>query len=321
MVVTQSDEADHQHPATPAATKSAAPSNPETMTAPGHTDPGIPMSLKALGTVVGSTTALTALLFYFGWSRAYYFYDYFGVDSSVLSLTTQDYIQLSVDGLFVPLAIAACGGLALLYVQSRLAQRIATSRRLRRLAIAAGVLGGLLMINGLSRVLGPTPFNRYLAVAPLSLALGALLFFYGMRLLRRARIETPARVSAGEWVALLTVLGVALFWLVNDYSADVGVSRARQFVSELGALPNAQLFSTKSLGLSAPGIRETRCRNPEATYAYRYDGLKLVLQSGDAYLFLPGRWTRADGIAILLPRNDTVRLEFSRAHVDPTRPC
>ena len=289
-------------------------------------DSGLPLSLKALGTVVGSTTAVAALLFYFGWSRAYYFYEYFGVDSSVLNLSTRDYVQLSVDGLFVPLIVIACGALALLWARAGVVRRIAKSRRLRALALIEGIVGGLLLINGLSRIVVSTPLNSFLAVAPLSLAIGVCLIFSGVRLYRRTRpdaVVAPAWVSAGEWAALFTLLGMALFWIANDYSAEVGQTRARQFQTELPALPATQVFATKSLGITAPGVHETRCTRPDAAYLYRYDGLKLVLQSGDVYLLLPARWSRRDGVAIVLPRNDSTRLQFSppRIRTPATPPC
>jgi Zn-dependent protease with chaperone function len=46
--------------------------------------------VRIVGSIVAPTTLLTALLFYFGWSFAYWFFAYFGVDSTVLGLTTQD---------------------------------------------------------------------------------------------------------------------------------------------------------------------------------------------------------------------------------------
>ena len=52
--------------------------------APPDSDPAvgeISRLAKILGNVVAPTTALTALLFYFGWSHAYWFFDYFGVNS------------------------------------------------------------------------------------------------------------------------------------------------------------------------------------------------------------------------------------------------
>jgi hypothetical protein len=36
-----------------------------------------------------------------------------------------------------------------------------------------------------------------------------------------------------------------------------------------------------------------------------------VLRSGNQYLFLPEDWTRENGTALVIPRTDTLRLEFS----------
>lgn len=47
------------------------------------------------------------------------------------------------------------------------------------------------------------------------------------------------------------------------------------------------LYSEKSLNLQAPGVREIDGHSPDAAYRFRYEGLKLVPQSGNQYLFLP----------------------------------
>ncbi len=292
----------------------------------GGSDTAIPSSARRLAALAGSTTVITGLLFYFGASRAYYFYDYLGVDSTLLNLTTRDYLQLSVDGLFVPILVMGVGGLMLLWAHVRFAPRLAQAREVRMVSIVLCVVGVLLLLNAVSRVLVQTPINRSLAVAPLCLGLGAWLLFYGMRLQRQPVTTTGSAspwVSSGEWIALLIVVGLALFWVANDYSAEVGRTRARQFVAELPTLPNAQLFSAQDLGISAPGVRETRCRGADAAYRYRYDGLKLVLQSGDEYLLLPARWSRVDGVSILLPRSNDVRIQFTPAGTpeDPGQPC
>jgi hypothetical protein len=51
---------------------------------------------------------------------------------------------------------------------------------------------------------------------------------------------------------------------------------------------------------------------------FRYDGLKLLPQSGDQYLLLPGTWSRRNGVAILIPRNDFLRLELVPASARAT---
>jgi hypothetical protein len=108
-------------------------------------------------------------------------------------------------------------------------------------------------------------------------------------------------------------VGLSLFWAAADYSAAVGRSRAAQFVRELPSHPEAIVYSEHSLNMRAQGVGVVHCRDPEAAYGYRYDGLALVLQSNDQYVLLPKDWSPGDGVAMVLPRNDSVRLEFMRA--------
>ena len=92
----------------------------------------------------------------------------------------------------------------------------------------------------------------------------------------------------------------------------------------LPRLPGAAVYSHQRLSLHAPGVREVPCRDPEAAFRFRYDGLTLLLQSGDQYVFLPAKWSPNEGVAVLLPRNDSVRLEFfpSSARTTPqNRTC
>jgi hypothetical protein len=279
-------------------------------------DSGIPQLAKLLGTIVAPTTLLTSLLYFFGWSHAYWFFDHFGVHSTMLGLTTQDYFQRSLDGLFVPLTVAACAALVMLGAHSLLRTRIAAGTDPRLLGVllpALAVAGLVLTVAGLLSVLATTPLHRYLAVAPLSLLIGVGLLVYAAHLWRSTRTGGPPRAAwlvIAEWAGVFALVGLSLFWVANDYSAAVGRSRARQFVAELPGYPDVIVYSERSLSLDAPGVRETRCQDREAAYRFRYDGLKLVLQSGNQYLFLPEGWTSANGIAILMPRNDSLRLEF-----------
>jgi hypothetical protein len=233
------------------------------------------------------------------------------VHSTLLGLTTQDYVQQSLDGLFVPLTMAACAVLVALWAHTVLRSRLAggASPRLLRVLLAALVGGGLaLTVAGLWSVVATTVLSRHLAAAPISLAVGVVLLVYAAHLWRsigaRGAGAAPPRaawLAIAEWAGVFVLVGLSLFWAANDYSAAVGRSRARQFVAELPIYPSAVIYSERSLNLRAPGVREVRCRDQEAAYRFRYDGLKLVLQSGDQYLFLPEAWTPRDGAAILMP--------------------
>jgi hypothetical protein len=131
---------------------------------------GLPqlMRLLLLGTIVAPTTLLTSLLFYFGWSHAYRFYDYFGVNSTLLDLTTQDYLMRALDGLFVPMTVVALAGLVALWGHTALRARLAAGSRPRVLRILGPVMaiaGLALAIGGVSSVFTETALHDQLAAA------------------------------------------------------------------------------------------------------------------------------------------------------------
>ena len=284
---------------------------------------GLPQLVNLLGTIVAPTTLLTALLFYFGWSHAYYFYDYFGVNSTLLGLSTRDYVQKAVDGLFVPMLVLAGAGLLALWAHSLLRARLApgsSPAAAIRLIAGMAAVGLVLSIGGFWSVFAVTALRRWLygTAAPLSLAFGVLLMLSAHHLWRSLTAgqrtpgpaPAPAWGAVAEWAAVFVLVGLSLFWAANNYSVAVGRQRAYQMVLQLPREPGVVLFSERSLSLAAPGVREVRCRDRQAGYRFRYDGLKLLPQSGDQYLLLPERWSRGNGVAILIPKHDSLRLEL-----------
>ena len=287
-----------------------------------------PQLARILGAVVAPATFLSALLYYFGWSHAYWFCNYFGVNSTVLGFTTTDYLMRSVDALFVPLTVVGAAAMAAAWGHSLLHSRLADGARPRvlgRILRAMAIAGGALFLGGFISALTPTVLTGRLAgvAAPLCLGGGVLLLTYAAYL--RRLIASPRGADGDsrrwatvvEWLVVFVLVGLSLFWAATDYSAAVGTSRAMDFVARMPGYPDAVLYSERSLSLVAPGVRETRCRDAQAAYRFRYDGLKLVLESGGQYLFLPAGWTRASGAAILLPQDSSMRLEFSPVRIAP----
>ena len=111
----------------------------------------------------------------------------------------------------------------------------------------------------------------------------------------RAVAPRAGWLAVVEWAGVFVLVGLSMFWAANDYSAAVGRSRARQFVAELPIYPRAVVYSERSLNLHAPGVREVRCQNQEAAYRFRYDGLKLVLQSATSTCSCPRPGPRPTG--------------------------
>ncbi|MGH4010916.1 MAG: hypothetical protein ACRDTH_22625 [Pseudonocardiaceae bacterium] len=284
----------------------------------------LPQVLKIVGVVVAPTTLLTALMFYFGRQWATGFFRYLGVHFTVLDLTVQDYLIRSVDGLIIPLIVVAGATLLALWAHQLLLEALpAGTRRIVQLVLMpSAVLGGLVLVSlALADVSAPVFPTTYPEFRGLSFSIGVLLLAYGVRLLRLLTAErraaqrprrAPGTVAVAEWGALFILVSVGLFWAVGDYANLVGMGRAQQIEATLSSLPDVVAYSEKTLSLQAPGVREVPCSS-EAGYQFRYEGLKLVLQSGNQYLFLPSGWTHTNGAAILIPRSETLRLEFSPA--------
>ncbi len=74
---------------------------------------------------------------------------------------------------------------------------------------------------------------------------------------------------------------------------------------------SAILYSRDRLHLRTAGARESVCDGPESAFRFRYEGLRLILRSGDHYFFLPDAWSPSNRVAIVIPEGDSVRLQFS----------
>ncbi|MGW1870007.1 hypothetical protein ACWCPS_31240 [Streptomyces mauvecolor] len=297
------------------------------------------------GAVVAPTSFVSALLYYFGYWHVYWFFAYFGVNSTILDFGTVDYLMRSLDALFIPMVVVAAGGLAAFWGHDLLRTRIAAGPEVRLLRYAlptVAATGLLLALGGLYSIVDQQFFlNHHLVAAPLSLASGVILLAYTLHLHRTVTPAAPAGGPApppegpdpppegedptplpgpaprpewaalAEWAVVFVLIGLGLIWAANDYAAAVGRGRAQQLVDELPYSDTTALYSDHALSLTAPGVRETHCRNADSAYHYRYDGLVLILQSANQYVLIPQSWTPSTGVALVLPRSDAVRLEFT----------
>jgi hypothetical protein len=64
------------------------------------------------------------------------------------------------------------------------------------------------------------------------------------------------------------------------------------------------------LSLNYNGIEEQEVNTTEKSYRYRYSGLKFLTHANDKYFLLPDRWSASDPVTIIIPENDTIRVEM-----------
>jgi hypothetical protein len=287
-------------------------------------DAALPQVLKILGSVVAPSTLLTALMYYFGREEYAGFFWYLGADVTVFDLTFQDYLNNSVAGFIPPLIVAAGAALLALWAHQLILGALPSRTRrivLRALIPISAVVGLFLASLAMADLfIAPIFSASFPEGRGLSLSVGVLLLTYAVRLLRLMIAErqsmqvlrrTPGAMAMVEWAAVFILVSVGLFWAVGSYAINVGVRYAQQIETSLSSRPDVVAYSEKRLMLQGPGVREADCHDPDAAYRFRYDGLKLMLQAGNQYLLLPATWTRTNGAAIVIPRVDKIRLQFS----------
>jgi hypothetical protein len=281
----------------------------------------LPRVLRIVGSVVAPTTLLTALMFYFGLLYAVAYYRYFGVNHTVLGLAVQDFLILSADAAVPPLTFLAGATLLAVAVLRLPVHRLSLrTRRIltRSLVPALTVAGAALVVMAAAEAYFGLPVfpAEFLEARGLSLSIGVLVIAYAAHLRHAAGSranrtrQTAEGLVVATWASLFVLVAVGLFWAVGSYAIGAGTGNAQGFTAGLPCAPEVVVYSEKDIGLDATGIRAEQSSVPDGAYRFRYPGLRLVPQPGDQYLLLPSDWARGGRPAVLLPRGDSVRLEF-----------
>lgn len=279
----------------------------------------LPQRLQSYATLVAPTTLAAALLYYFGYVTTYAKFAYFGIDLSLLHLSTQDLALQSVAVLYVPvglLMVLAAG----YYAAYRVASRLIARRHRRRLARRSAIVFFLLAIGLLARALagiaiasiaarerpGLTPGS--LGLGAQSALVGAWLWSSGSDTSKRQAGQANLRVVAGL-VAGITVL--SLFWITNSFAAVYGRSQAQSLSVHLkDRRPGVVLDTPERLYLHDPGIVETSL--PDAgnqRFHFRYRGFRLLLEADNRLFLIPEQW-RTGGDLLVLPADGNLRVQF-----------
>lgn len=250
---------------------------------------------------IGSPIAIgTALLFYFGWVRSNAQAQEFGVDVSVFEMSTQDIVLRSINVLFIPLIALLLAGLLLLRIHPWLRANARPTARVLRLSWILVPVG--LLIVALNYFAGWLLLPVWVLMAVAGMA-------YGARLTRQARGEDGSAPLA-QTLLVGALLLVILFWVTERFASVGGSALADDLMRTLDQRSPVSVFSESRLHIEASGVSETMLAGPGSKYGYRYDGLYLLQRSGEKYFLLNDGWTGGAGRLVILPDDDSIRLEF-----------
>ena len=274
---------------------------------------------RALGVIsaIGPPiTVVTALLFYFGWARADAQAAQMGLNVSLFGYTGQDYMLISINALFMPLVCLLVASVVWVALDRTLRRRIDEDRGraiiVRNAGIAALVSGLVVGISLLLAILEPARTALY---TPYLMALGVLVATWCVRLRRLGRDgKLPALTTeqrAVETTLVLSLVTLLLFWGTADYAQALGRRLAINFEQGVQYMPRAEVYSHKPLSIGSNAVREVKVGSGD-TALYRYDGLRLLVLSGGRFFLLHDGWTPRDGTVIVLPDDNSVRIEFKR---------
>jgi len=297
--------------------------------APANTDRRI-LSSSVKDTLQGITyflapgTLIVAILYYFGWARTHALYEYFGIDVDILGFSTSDYVMRSADALWPPLAAILVVALLSLFVHTLIFGWAERGQRRRQLKILAWTLLGLgvgLCLRGLLGVVNPS--WQDFEITPMSLAVGSGLIGYGMLLRRRiqtlwplkagiAPTSSPSRVTIAVSGLLIGIIVLNLFWATAVLAEALGRGRAQRLeANAFTTTPDVIVYSKTRLYLDARDIIETDLGASYAPYRFRYEGFKLLVRSRGTLLLIPYSWSTSNAFTLVLPENDSVRIEFA----------
>lgn len=272
--------------------------------------------LAVVASIGPPVTVISSVLVFFGWIKADAQAKYMGLNVSLFGYTTQDYVLFSLSNLSIALICLFVVGISCMVLDRWLVRRMKnpgarqTIRRLAGASIGVGIL-----VAGAALLLVALQPGRGSLYAPYVITAGALLAAWAGRLYRLARAGEPEARSieqrVGQGALLFGLVALLLLWAAANHAQDVGQRMAMDIEQHVDALPRAEIYSSKPLAIDSPVVTETTL-GTDAAPVYRYDGLRLLEVSGGNLFFLHDGWTAQTGSVVVLPNDNSVRIEYGR---------
>lgn len=278
-------------------------------------------TLKEVGAVLAPITVLTGLLYFFGYLRARAFYSYFGIDLRSIGFSTADYLSQSADAVFRPLAVllTLALGAVILHIGLSITLERASAKMVRRTTLGLACLATALLLAGIMDLAFVAARVGNLLIAPIALIAGAVCLEYATHIVEARNIgtERTRRLLKGTKSArhgmVITLVVFSAFWATSDVAHRDGVSAARIVAATLPIQTRVVIYSRERLQLRGSGVRVVPLPADNSAYHYRYDGLRLLLHSGDRWFLVRGTWKPDVGQGVIVLQDDPAQLRIELA--------
>jgi hypothetical protein len=271
-------------------------------------EPALGVVIDFVTRVIAPASFLTAILYYFGYTREHAFYGYFGVDLESLRFSSTDYLVRSVGTIFVPIGTVLAFGFLALTGHHLIAFILSRASGRRRSGAWAGVGAAAVALLGIG-VVGlewPTETNLPVFLPPISLGTGALLLEYSVftaiayAKLPKQLHETLMAAKLLRRIMIGALLLVSAFWGIGISAQERGDSLARAIEVSLPVQPEAVVYSRQRLQIGGFGVTFEALSKTDAAFNYRYGGLRPLIHSGGYWFLLPAGWTHDNGGKVIV---------------------
>lgn len=267
------------------------------------------------GALASQVVIITAVLYYFGWLEIQAYFNYFGLDTSLLAFNTTDYVLRSVRIAVPALVVAAIVIITTLVLNNAvltyLGNRANSSRvryvRLLPLALRLGaILAGLMLVSIIVPNSSGTP---YIMLLPLLLLTGSVLFLYSLQAADVLNSSSPG-LRQPQYQITLALVVVAILWALSLYAIQVGRNNAVVDSVHGNALPSVVLYTTQRLAIAGSGVDVREINLTNSKYHFQYSGLRLLTRNGDRLFLIPAGWLRDRDSAFILRESDDLRADI-----------
>jgi hypothetical protein len=278
----------------------------------------LPTAIQVLGALLAPPAAAVGLVLYLATRRQEALLLYFGIHPSLLDYTVQEYLLRSADVLAVALLPAITLALVAVAVHSWVQRQPTTGLAALMLRWGSAILqlaGLVIFAIAMVSFLGIRPLLPAHVIPP-GITVGVALGAYGGVVKRRLRSSEQHEQVWIPWARGILYSGllfIGVFLTTEEVAERLGRGRAELLSEALNQQrPGVVLYSDRRLFISGPGVNESQLNPSESDgYAYRYDGLRLLVRSGERLVLLPSGWTVDDGRVHLVRDDGGIRVELS----------